>query len=85
VSSDANVLAVSNISGGASGSASGVGIEIGDHTGKVLTPNGSVFSTAQTLIDGVNVLNFTARYKATAASVTPGQADADATFTMQYN
>ncbi|WP_307777051.1 type 1 fimbrial major subunit FimA [Serratia ureilytica] len=85
VSSDADVLAVSNISGGASGSASGVGIEIGDHTGKVLPPNGSVFSTAQTLIDGVNVLNFTARYKATAASVTPGQADADATFTMQYN
>lgn len=84
-SSDANVLAVSNISGGASGSASGVGIEISDHTGKVLTPNGSVYSTAQTLNDGVNVMNFTARYKSIAANVTPGQADSDATFTMQYN
>lgn len=84
-STDTTVLNVGNISGGASGSASGVGIEIADQLGKVLTPNGSVYSTAQNLIDGVNVLNFTARYKSTAAAVTPGQADADATFTMQYN
>lgn len=84
-STDTTVLSVSNISGGTSGSASGVGIEIGDDNGKVLSPNGSVYSTAKNLVDGVNELNFTARYKATVATVTPGQADADATFTMQYN
>lgn len=85
-SGDSTVLAVSNISGGGvSGAAGGVGIEIRDSTTKVLSPNGSTFSTAQALVDGVNVLNFTARYKSTAATVTPGQADADATFTMQYN
>jgi major type 1 subunit fimbrin (pilin) len=82
---DPTVLVVSNIAGGAAGTASGVGIEIADHTGKVLKPDGSVFSTAQKLVDGSNVLSFTARYKSTKASVTPGEADADATFKMQYN
>lgn len=82
---DPTVLAVSNIAGGASGSASGVGIEISDYTGKLVKPDGSVFSTAQNLVDGANVLSFTARYKSTLASVTPGQADADALFKMQYN
>lgn len=82
---DPTVLTVSNIAGGAAGTASGVGIEISDHTGKVLKPDGSEFSTAQELVDGSNVLSFTARYKSTQASVTPGQADADATFKMQYN
>lgn len=82
---DPTVLTISNIAGGAAGTASGVGIEISDHTGKVLKPDGSVFSTAQNLVDGSNVLNFTARYKSTKANVTPGEADADATFKMQYN
>lgn len=82
---DPTVLTISNVAGGAAGSASGVGIEIADHTGKVLKPDGSVFSTAQNLVDGSNVLSFTARYKSTRASVTPGAADADATFKMQYN
>ncbi|MVX99147.1 fimbrial protein [Enterobacteriaceae bacterium 8376wB9] len=85
-SSDPTVLAVSNISGGGvSGSASGVGIQITDNAGVVLSPNGSTYSNAQTLNDGVNELNFTARYKATADTVSAGQADADATFKMQYN
>lgn len=84
-SQDPTLLAISNVTGGASGSASGVGIEISDHTGKVIKPDGSVFSTAQTLGDGSNLLSFTARYKSTLASVTPGEADADATFKMQYN
>jgi len=82
---DATVLSVSNIrDGGVSGAASGVGIEIADQQGKVLTPNTGTFSAPKTLNDGDNVLNFTARYKSTLAAVTPGRADADATFTMQY-
>jgi major type 1 subunit fimbrin (pilin) len=64
--------------------ASGVGIEIMDRTSKVLTPNGSSFSTAQALVDGANTLNFSARYKATATKATAGQANADATFVMKY-
>lgn len=86
-SADANdntLLSVSNISGGSAGSASGVGIEVSDSKGVVLPPNGTTFSTAQTLLSGTNTLYFNARYKSTLASVTTGQADADATFTMQY-
>lgn len=82
---DDSLLAVSNISGGASGAATGVGIQITDHAGVILKPDGSVFSTPYTLSNDSNVLHFTARYKSTAADVTPGAADADATFTMQYN
>jgi major type 1 subunit fimbrin (pilin) len=82
---DPTVLTVSNTSGGASGTASGVGIEISDRIDQVLKPDGANFSNAQTLIDGANVLAFNARYKSVAAVVTPGQANADATFTMQYN
>lgn len=81
---DNTLLAVSNIGSGSAGSANGVGIEISDQAGSVLTPNGSVFSAAQTLIDGSNTLHFTARFKSTLAAVTPGAADADATFTLQY-
>lgn len=82
---DPTVLTISNIAGGAAGAASGVGIEISDHTGKVLKPDGSSISTAQNLVDGSNILSFSARYKSTKASVTPGEADADATFKMIYN
>ncbi|MFC0228370.1 type 1 fimbrial major subunit FimA [Serratia aquatilis] len=65
--------------------ATGVGIEILDRTSVALTPDGTDFSAAQTLIDGTNTLPFVARYKATAAVTTAGQANADATFVMQYN
>ncbi|MGJ3348185.1 type 1 fimbrial major subunit FimA [Morganella sp. Je.2.23] len=81
---DPTALQTSNIGGGSAGAAKGVGIQIADHLGQVLKPDGSVFSTAQNLVDGVNVLNFSANYISTQASVTPGGADADATFTMQY-
>lgn len=81
---DPAVLAVSNIGGGASGAAGGVGIEIADSQGKVLVPNSGSFSTPHQLKEGDNVLALTARYKSTLAAVTPGAADADATFTMQY-
>ncbi|OAT37981.1 type 1 fimbrial major subunit FimA [Proteus myxofaciens] len=84
-SNDKTVLAISNISGGASGAASGVGIELLDHTGKVLVPDGSVYSTAKKLIDGSNTLDFSARYKSTLAQVNPGQADSDVTFRIQYD
>ncbi|ATA24616.1 type-1 fimbrial protein subunit A [Brenneria goodwinii] len=84
-STDNTVLSTSNITNGGAGAASGVGIEISDSKGTVLPPNGSTFSAAQTLVNGNgNTLNFTARYKSTLEAVTPGQADADATFTMQY-
>ncbi|MDQ8934219.1 type 1 fimbrial major subunit FimA [Acinetobacter rudis] len=65
--------------------ATGVGVEISDSKGKVLTPDGSVLSAAQTLIDGNNTFNFIARYKATAAAATAGQAYADANFVITYN
>jgi len=81
---DQTILSIGNSSGGVSGVAGGVGIEISDSKGKVLPPDGSSFSNTQALTAGKNVLNFTARYKATLAMVTPGEADADATFTMQY-
>ena len=64
--------------------AGGVGIEILDNTSSPLKPDGATFSTAQALVEGSNTLRFTARYKATAADTTPGQANADATFIMKY-
>lgn len=79
---DPTLLAIS--SGDNTTTATGVGIEILDNTSRVLTPNGSRFSTAQALVKGANTLNFSARYKATAATATAGQANADATFVMKY-
>ncbi|HDR2162254.1 TPA: type 1 fimbrial major subunit FimA [Enterobacter cancerogenus] len=79
---DKTLLAIS--SGSNANSATGVGIEILDTTSATLTPDGSTFSAAQTLIEGTNTLNFAARYKATAATTEPGQANADATFVMKY-
>lgn len=81
---DNTVLAISNIGSGSAGAASGVGIEISDRTGAILSPNGTTYSVPQTLIDGSNTLAFSARYKATLAAATPGAADADATFTIDY-
>lgn len=71
-------------SGGNSSTATGVGIEILDSASKVLTPDGSTFSTKKTLINGTNTLPFTARYKSTTTTATAGQANADATFVMKY-
>lgn len=81
---DATVLAVSNTANGASGAATGVGIEIADAQGKVLTPNNIVTSSEYTLNNGNNSLGFSARYKSTTDTVTPGEANADATFTISY-
>lgn len=82
---DKNLLKVSNIVPGGAGAATGVGIEITDHAGVVLRPDGSAFSTPVKLIDGTNTLHFSARYVRTTEALTPGKADADTTFTMQYN
>ncbi|MCT4701922.1 type 1 fimbrial major subunit FimA [Enterobacteriaceae bacterium H20N1] len=79
---DPTLLAVS--SGDNSTTATGVGIQILDSASKVLAPDGATFSTAKALTDGTNTLPFTARYKATAAAATAGQANADATFVMKY-
>lgn len=79
---DKTLLAIT--SGDNSDTASGVGIEILDKASATLPPNGSTFSATQDLIKGTNTLHFTARYKATAATAEPGQANADATFVMKY-
>lgn len=62
----------------------GIGIEISDASGTVIPPDGSSFTEAKKLSTGANVFNFSARYKSTLATVKPGAADADVTFTMQY-
>ncbi|EBH9978767.1 type 1 fimbrial protein subunit FimA [Salmonella enterica subsp. arizonae serovar 40:z36:-] len=77
-----NLLAVSSADN--STTATGVGIEILDNTSSPLKPDGATFSAKQALIEGTNTLRFTARYKATVADTTPGQANADATFIMKY-
>ena len=80
---DNTVLAVSSGTG-TSGAATGVGIEISDAQGKILTPNNIVESNAYTLNNGDTVLSFRARYKSTSVDVTPGEANADATFVISY-
>lgn len=80
---DTSLLAINSNDNGST--ATGVGIEILDEDSSVLTPNGSTFSKGHKLINGTNTLNFAARYKATSTTPTPGQANADAVFTMQYN
>jgi len=79
---DKTLLAVS--SGSNDTAAKGVGIEILDSQSTTLTPDGASFSATQALIKGTNTLNFAARYKATAATTEPGQANADATFVVKY-
>ncbi|AHG20867.1 type-1 fimbrial protein subunit A [Chania multitudinisentens RB-25] len=76
-----DLLAVTS-DGGAT-PATGVGIEILDMMGTPLLPNVS-WSTPHNLLNGSNTLDFTARYKATAATTTAGMANADATFVMKY-
>ncbi|WP_276528586.1 type 1 fimbrial major subunit FimA [Lelliottia nimipressuralis] len=79
---DKTLLAVT--AGDNDNTAKGVGIEILDSASSTLTPDGATFSAAKTLIAGTNTLNFTARYKSTAATTEPGQANADATFVLKY-
>lgn len=84
VATDPTVLSVSSGASSNATAATGVGIEINDSKGKVLTPDGTVFSNATTMIDGNNTINFVARYKSTAAKATAGQANADANFVISF-
>ncbi len=67
----------------ASGGASNVGIQVLDSAGKAQSFDGASFSTPATLTDGTNVLPFQARYIATGTA-TPGIANANANFKVQY-
>ncbi|WP_206106401.1 type 1 fimbrial major subunit FimA [Pantoea agglomerans] len=67
----------------AAGGARNVGIEVLDSAGKPLAFDGAAFSTVATLIDGTNTLPFQARYIALGAA-TPGTANANANFKVQY-
>ncbi|MGE9552891.1 type 1 fimbrial major subunit FimA [Erwinia amylovora] len=81
---DDTLLAVdSSLSGDQAATATGVGIRIKDSKSKYVPVDGSKFSSAQTLLEGENVLNFMAQYKSTGVA-TAGMANADATFIMQY-
>lgn len=75
-----NVLALQS---SAAGSATNVGVQILDRTGAALTLDGATFSSETTLNNGTNTIPFQARYFATGAA-TPGAANADATFKVQY-
>ncbi|WP_032695642.1 type 1 fimbrial major subunit FimA [Raoultella planticola] len=79
-----NLLAIDSSENGNTATASGVGIQILDEASQKVNPDGSTFSTAHTLVDGENVLNFSAQYVSTVAAPTAGQANADAVFIMQY-
>lgn len=79
-SSNNTVLALQS---SAAGGATNVGVQILDNTGTPLALDGASFSAASPLSDGPNTLPFQARYFATGAA-TAGQANADATFKVQY-
>ncbi|PIJ49864.1 type-1 fimbrial protein subunit A [Erwinia sp. OLTSP20] len=78
-----DLLAIDTGSGNTS-TATGVAIQILDESSKALTPDGATFSTPHKLIDGMNILSFSAQYVSTSATPTAGEANADATFIMQY-
>ena len=69
---------------GATSSAVGFNIQLNDcDTNVALTLDGATFSSETTLNNGTNTIPFQARYFATGAA-TPGAANADATFKVQY-
>ncbi|EPA8383865.1 type 1 fimbrial major subunit FimA [Escherichia coli] len=75
-----NVLALQS---SAAGSATNVGVQILDKTGTALALDGASFSAKTTLNNGTNTIPFQARYYAIGVA-TPGAANADATFKVQY-
>lgn len=78
--SSTNILALESSS---SGVATNVGVQVLDSAGKPLVFDGVLFSTTSTLTDGTNTLPFQARYIATGVA-TPGTANANANFKVQY-
>ena len=73
-----NVLALQSSAAG-----SATNVQILDRTGTALALDGATFSAQTTLNNGTNTIPFQARYFATGAA-TPGAANADATFKVQY-
>ncbi|ECG8590412.1 fimbrial protein [Salmonella enterica subsp. salamae] len=76
---DPEVIAVT----AGAGSAQGIGIGIFDSLGNLVIPNTQpqTFSAIQ---NNTTVLNFVAKYRAIAKDVLPGEADAQAWFTLTY-
>jgi len=64
--------------------ATGIGLQILDSSSNPLT-FGQLTPLTTTAPTGVNKFNFSARYVPIAPHRTPGTADSNATFTMQYN
>lgn len=71
------------VASSAAGAATNVGVQILDSKSIPLTLDGSGFGSAITLHNGTNTLPFQARYYA-LGETTPGTANADATFSVQY-
>lgn len=80
-SADPTLLAIN--AGNNTTAAQNVGIEISDNLSQALKLDGIGFSTAKTLNNGNNALDFTARYVATGAA-TVGEANASTTFVIKY-
>jgi len=71
-----------NLNSGSGDTAGGVGVQVLYNSSPVAL--GTRFFTSTTAADGPSSLPFKARYYQTQAKVTPGKADATATFTMTY-
>lgn len=80
VADNPNALALESTS---AGGATNVGVQVLDSAGQAMAFDGATFSTATTLAVGTNILPFQARYIATGAA-TPGTANANANFKIQY-
>lgn len=80
---DATRTDVLALQSSAAGSATNVGVQILDRTGNALTLDGATFSAQTTLNNGTNTIPFQARYYV-IGEATPGAANADATFKVQY-
>ena len=68
----------------APGVATGIGLQILDSSPRPVT-FGKMMPLAAAAPTGINKFNFSARYVPIAPHRTPGTADANATFTMEYN
>ncbi|OAT34750.1 type 1 fimbrial major subunit FimA [Proteus myxofaciens] len=73
------------LSGNTDGSAKNIGINIVDQSGANFKVDGSTFGAKTSLVDGKNVIPLTARYISTGDTVVAGQANAVATFNVQYD
>lgn len=80
VSGKQNILALQSTGAGA---ATNVGIQILDSRSIPMQLDGTNFGAPISLTNGTNVIPFQVRYIATGAA-TPGTANADATFKVQY-